>query len=83
MLPAFPFFSTIPEPYKLILWKNLMETRTIGSLNVTLVGIGCNNFGKRIEDKACPSRSYTPPLMLALISLIRLMYTVAHAAKNS
>ncbi len=46
------FSSQQFQPYKLILWKNLMETRTIGSLNVTLVGIGCNNFGKRIEDKA-------------------------------
>ena len=29
-----------------------METRAIGSLRVTLVGIGTNNFGKRIDDKA-------------------------------
>ena len=29
-----------------------METRAIGSLHVTVVGIGCNNFGKRIDDKA-------------------------------
>ena len=28
-----------------------METRRIGSLTVTGVGIGCNNFGSRIDDK--------------------------------
>jgi len=31
---------------------NLMETRPLGSLQVTVVGIGCNNFGKRISDEA-------------------------------
>jgi aryl-alcohol dehydrogenase-like predicted oxidoreductase len=29
----------------------MMETRTIGSLSVTVVGIGCNNFGGRIDEK--------------------------------
>ncbi len=29
-----------------------METRAIGSLHVSIVGIGCNNFGKRIDDAA-------------------------------
>jgi aryl-alcohol dehydrogenase-like predicted oxidoreductase len=29
-----------------------METRPIGSLQVTVVGIGCNNFGRRIDDAA-------------------------------
>ena len=29
-----------------------METRAIGSLQVTLVGIGTNNFGRRIDDAA-------------------------------
>ena len=29
-----------------------METRAIGSLNVTVVGLGCNNFGRRIDEKA-------------------------------
>ena len=28
-----------------------METRRIGSLSVTVVGIGCNNFGGRIDEK--------------------------------
>jgi aryl-alcohol dehydrogenase-like predicted oxidoreductase len=28
-----------------------MEKRRIGSLSVTVVGIGCNNFGSRIDDK--------------------------------
>jgi aryl-alcohol dehydrogenase-like predicted oxidoreductase len=28
-----------------------MEKRKIGSLSVTVVGIGCNNFGSRIDDK--------------------------------
>jgi aryl-alcohol dehydrogenase-like predicted oxidoreductase len=28
-----------------------VETRQIGSLTVTVVGIGCNNFGSRIDDK--------------------------------
>ena len=28
-----------------------METRTVGSLRVTVVGIGCNNFGGRIDEK--------------------------------
>src|SRR4051794_18131780 len=27
-----------------------METRAIGSLTVSLVGLGCNNFGRRIDD---------------------------------
>jgi len=29
-----------------------METRTIGSLEVSVVGVGCNNFGGRIDDAA-------------------------------
>jgi aryl-alcohol dehydrogenase-like predicted oxidoreductase len=29
-----------------------METRRIGSLEVTVVGIGCNNFGSRIDEQA-------------------------------
>jgi aryl-alcohol dehydrogenase-like predicted oxidoreductase len=29
-----------------------VETRKIGSLNVSIVGIGCNNFGMRIDDSA-------------------------------
>ncbi len=29
-----------------------METRKIGSLNVPLVGLGCNNFGMRIDEAA-------------------------------
>ena len=29
-----------------------METRRIGSLEVSLVGLGCNNFGMRIDDEA-------------------------------
>jgi aryl-alcohol dehydrogenase-like predicted oxidoreductase len=29
-----------------------METRAIGSLSVSLVGIGCNNFGGRIDEAA-------------------------------
>jgi aryl-alcohol dehydrogenase-like predicted oxidoreductase len=29
-----------------------METRSIGSLDVTVVGIGCNNFGGRIDEDA-------------------------------
>jgi aryl-alcohol dehydrogenase-like predicted oxidoreductase len=28
-----------------------VETRKIGSLSVTVVGIGCNNFGSRIDDR--------------------------------
>lgn len=28
-----------------------MENRKIGSLTATVVGIGCNNFGSRIDDK--------------------------------
>ena len=28
-----------------------MQTRKIGSLSVTVVGIGCNNFGSRIDDQ--------------------------------
>nr|MBW4077387.1 aldo/keto reductase [Acidobacteriota bacterium] len=26
-----------------------METRTLGSLRVSVVGIGCNNFGARLD----------------------------------
>jgi len=29
-----------------------MERRAIGSLQVSLVGLGCNNFGMRIDDAA-------------------------------
>lgn len=29
-----------------------METRKIGSLNVSVVGVGCNNFGRRIDADA-------------------------------
>jgi aryl-alcohol dehydrogenase-like predicted oxidoreductase len=29
-----------------------METRTIGSLTVSVVGVGCNNFGRRIDETA-------------------------------
>jgi aryl-alcohol dehydrogenase-like predicted oxidoreductase len=29
-----------------------METRTIGSLTVSVVGVGCNNFGRRIDEAA-------------------------------
>ena len=29
-----------------------METRTIGSLTVPVVGIGCNNFGTRLDERA-------------------------------
>jgi len=29
-----------------------MEKRTIGSLDVTVVGLGCNNFGTRLDQKA-------------------------------
>jgi aryl-alcohol dehydrogenase-like predicted oxidoreductase len=28
----------------------MMETRRIGSLNVSLVGLGCNNFGMRVDE---------------------------------
>ena len=29
-----------------------MQTRKIGSLEVTMVGLGCNNFGSRIDADA-------------------------------
>src|SRR5438045_4072946 len=29
-----------------------METRKLGSLDVSLVGLGCNNFGGRIDEAA-------------------------------
>src|SRR4051812_2864227 len=29
-----------------------METRSIGSLEVSVVGLGCNNFGRRMDDAA-------------------------------
>ena len=29
-----------------------METRRIGSLEVPVVGLGCNNFGRRIDEDA-------------------------------
>ncbi|MGO8860393.1 MAG: aldo/keto reductase, partial [Acidimicrobiales bacterium] len=28
-----------------------METRTIGSLRVSVVGLGCNNFGMRLDQE--------------------------------
>ena len=27
-----------------------METRSIGSLDVSTVGLGCNNFGRRLDE---------------------------------
>ena len=30
--------------------SSALETRAIGSLQVTVVGLGCNNFGWRIDD---------------------------------
>ena len=27
-----------------------METRTIGSLQVSVLGLGCNNFGRRVDE---------------------------------
>ena len=39
-----------------------METRKIGSLDVSIVGIGCNNFGMRIDADATKAvRSAFPP----------------------
>jgi aryl-alcohol dehydrogenase-like predicted oxidoreductase len=32
--------------------SSALETRAIGSLHVTIVGLGCNNFGWRIDDHA-------------------------------
>ena len=29
-----------------------METRRIGSLEVSVVGLGCNNFGRRLDQDA-------------------------------
>ena len=29
-----------------------MQTRSIGSLEVSVVGVGCNNFGRRLDEKA-------------------------------
>jgi len=34
------------------LHNDAMEMRTIGSLKVSLVGVGCNNFGMRIDEPA-------------------------------
>ena len=30
---------------------NTMETRKIGSLRVSVVGLGCNNFGGRLDSE--------------------------------
>jgi aryl-alcohol dehydrogenase-like predicted oxidoreductase len=32
-----------------LLWSLNMKTRRIGSLDVSIVGLGCNNFGKRLD----------------------------------
>src|SRR5262245_35924339 len=32
-----------------------MEKRRIGSLEVSVVGLGCNNFGKRLDEEATAS----------------------------
>ena len=29
-----------------------METRTIGNLDVSVLGLGCNNFGGKLDAKA-------------------------------
>ena len=29
--------------------RTILETRTIGSLEVSVVGVGCNNFGARLD----------------------------------
>src|SRR5262249_26519869 len=31
-----------------------METRSLGSLDVTVVGLGCNNFGMRLDEERTP-----------------------------
>lgn len=33
-----------------------MNTRTIGSLTVSVVGLGCNNFGGRLADYSASER---------------------------
>jgi aryl-alcohol dehydrogenase-like predicted oxidoreductase len=40
-----------PEPWAL-LYHSPMDLRSIGSLRVSVVGLGCNNFGMRIDDAA-------------------------------
>jgi aryl-alcohol dehydrogenase-like predicted oxidoreductase len=30
----------------------MLETRQIGSLEVSVIGLGCNNFGKRLDPAA-------------------------------
>lgn len=47
--------------------SNALETRAIGSLQVTVVGLGCNNFGWRIDDNA--SREVVEAAIAAGINL--------------
>ena len=32
--------------------QQTMETRRIGSLDVSTVGLGCNNFGRKLDEPA-------------------------------
>ena len=48
-----------------------MEHRAIGSLRVSVVGLGCNNFGMRIDDAATGRVVSADEFTTALIEEIR------------
>ena len=60
-----------------------METRKIGSLDVSIVGLGCNNFGWRLDYDAHRRRSSTRRWTPASTSSIPRTSTAARRARNS
>jgi len=60
-----------------------MEMRTIGSLKVSVIGLGCNNFGRRLNDEQSAAAVVNAALDAGSISSIRRMYMAAARARNS
>jgi hypothetical protein len=58
-----------------------METRRIGSLNVSVIGLGCNNFGRRL-DADRTAAVVGAALDRASRSSIRPTFTEEQRAKN-
>ncbi len=58
-----------------------METRRIGSLTVSVIGLGCNNFGRRLDANASASVVHAA-LDAGVTSSIRQSYTVARGLRS-
>lgn len=58
-----------------------METRKIGSLDASVVGLGCNNFGGRIDEGAT-SKVVDAALEVGVTFLILPIFMAARRAKS-